>query len=55
MKNLQDEGDKDPILDEPGCDPATKPAATPVPAGYSSLSYVKCVNGAWTWVDPTVA
>jgi len=39
------------------CDQALKPAATPVPAGYSNASYVVCnkTTGEWEWFDPQVA
>jgi len=43
--------------EESVCDKATKPNATPVPAGYSSLSYPKCdpITKTWYWYDPQVA
>ena len=52
MKEL-DETEETPKI----CDPATKPASTPIPNGMSNQSYVHCnaTTGEWEWIDPQIA
>lgn len=39
------------------CDLASKPASSPIPAGYSNQAYPKCntSTGTWEWYDPQIA
>lgn len=53
-----EETTKNTLEQEPkDCDIASKPASSPIPAGYSILSYPKCdtKTGDWYWYDPSIA
>lgn len=55
MENQEENNFNEPV--DSVCDKATKPASSPIPAGYSSLSYPKCdtATKTWYWFDPQVA